>query len=128
MFYTKIGIQKSKSDIQKQQQQKQQQKTTRGDVKEVQEEDNPVHIELISKFIKGRFDDPVRTVKVMISDEISTCNHVIDPCQNEYMDGIRGDPYTNPFDRRSQRRLIHCYSTLIGSAHSDDQIQYNLDE
>lgn len=125
---SKIGMQKTKPDTQKHQQQQKQQTTTRGDVKEVVEEDNPVDIELISKLIKGRFDDPVRTVKVMISDELSRCNHVIDPCQNEYMDGIRGDPYTNPFDRRSQRRLIHCHSTLIGSAYSDDQIQYTLDE
>jgi hypothetical protein len=77
-------------------------------------------LEVIAKLRKGRGDDPVVIVGVTLVEKPSTCNSVIQPCQAQLLDGIRGDPVANPLDRRAPRRLIHCDAISVSSLVQDD--------
>jgi 23S rRNA (cytosine1962-C5)-methyltransferase len=88
----------------------------------------PVTISSYAKLRRGRGDDTIETVKVIISDRPSTCNHVVRICQEQYNDGVRGDPTSNPFDRRAQRRLIHCNAMSVSSTiHENDIVEIETD-
>jgi 23S rRNA (cytosine1962-C5)-methyltransferase len=84
-------------------------------------------VEVIAKLRRGRGDDTVETVKVTIPERASTCSNVIRLCQEQCQDGIRGDPASSPFDRRAQRRLIHCNAMSISSHTYDDTIEMETD-
>ena len=77
-------------------------------------------IEVIAKLRRGRGDDTVLVVGMSIAEHFSTGNHVVQVCQEKLQDGIRGDPASNPFDRRAPRRLIHCDAIAVSSLTCDD--------
>lgn len=77
-------------------------------------------VEVIAKLRRGRGDDTVLVVGLSIAEHFSTCNHVVQICQEKLQDGIRGDPASNPFDRRAPRRLIHCDAIAVSSLTCDD--------
>jgi hypothetical protein len=79
----------------------------------------------IAKLRKARGDDVISIMKIHIPDGFSTCNEVVHICQKEYLEGIRGDPTANPFDRRATRRLIHCSSLSLSSLSVDDFVECN---
>ena len=81
-----------------------------------------IQIDITSKLRKGREDDDVLTVKVTIPEIPSTCASVVDPCQMQLRQGIRGDPAANPFDRRAWRRLIHCDAISASSFVFDETV------
>jgi hypothetical protein len=85
-------------------------------------------IDILSKLRKGRNDDAVLTVGVMVVDRMSTCAGLVQPCQTQFLDGIRGDPAANPLDRRASRRLIHCQAVSVSSLNHDDTAQVELEE
>jgi 23S rRNA (cytosine1962-C5)-methyltransferase len=82
-----------------------------------------VSMNIVSKLRKGRGDDAVQTVRVTVPEVFSTCSSVVDPCQAQFQDGIRGDPGANPFDRRAPRRLIHCSSLSVSSLIVDESLR-----
>jgi len=84
---------------------------------------NLVGINLLSKVKNGRSFDQVSTVDFTIVEDFSTCNHVVQACQERLGDGIRGDPAANPFDRRAPRRLIHCDGISVSSLAFDDEAE-----
>ena len=77
-------------------------------------------LEIIAKLRKGRLEDVVMTVGVAFTEMFSTCSSVVQPCQAQFQDGIRGDPTANPFDRRAPRRLIHCDAISASSLVHDE--------
>lgn len=79
-------------------------------------------IDVIAKLRKGRLDDVVLTTQVSIPEGVSTSNDVVQICQKEFLDGIRGDYSANPLDRRSSRRLVHCSSLEVSSLTHDDTL------
>jgi hypothetical protein len=83
--------------------------------------------DVVAKVRKGRMDDVVLTTDVSIPDGASTTNDVVQICQKEFDDGIRGDPNANPLDRRANRRLIHCSSMSISSLTFDDVVEAEID-
>ena len=87
----------------------------------------PAVVESMAKLRRGRGEDIVETVKITIPEVPSTCSNVIRICQDEYHDGIRGDPSSSPFDRRAQRRLIHCNAMSVSSQTFDDTIEIETD-
>lgn len=82
-------------------------------------------IDVIAKLRKGRLDDIVLTTHVSIPEGASTSNDVVQICQKEFLDGIRGDFSANPLDRRSNRRLIHCSSLAVSSLTYDETLDAN---
>jgi 23S rRNA (cytosine1962-C5)-methyltransferase len=82
-----------------------------------------VSMNIVSKLRKGRGDDAIQTVRVTVPEVFSTCSTVVDPCQAQFQDGIRGDPGANPFDRRAPRRLIHCNSLSVSSLIVDESLR-----
>jgi 23S rRNA (cytosine1962-C5)-methyltransferase len=82
----------------------------------------------IAKLRKNRADDAVQTVNVHVAGALSTCSSVVDPCQSQFQDGIRGDPVANPFDRRAPRRLIHCKTLSASSLTHDETVTFNLED
>jgi S-adenosylmethionine-dependent methyltransferase len=85
-------------------------------------------MDIISKLRKGRNDDTVLTVGVTVVERMSTCNGLVQPCQRQFLDGIRGDPAANPLDRRASRRLIHCQALSVSSLVHDDAVQVEIDK
>ncbi|CAJ1946304.1 unnamed protein product [Cylindrotheca closterium] len=81
-----------------------------------------IDIQLVSKVRKGREGDTCQTVRFEIPEHKSTCANIIEHAQSKFNDGIRGDPAANPFDRRSPRRLIHCFSLSASSLISDEDV------
>ena len=77
-----------------------------------------VKIDILSRLKKWREDDPVASVSLTFPMGISTCNHAVLLCQDRFGDGVRGDATTDPLDRRSPRRLVHCTSLLASSSSS----------
>ena len=77
-------------------------------------------LEIIAKLRKGRLEDVVMTIGVAFTEMFSTCSSVVQPCQAQFQDGIRGDPTANPFDRRAPRRLIHCDAISASSLVHDE--------
>mmetsp|Transcript_40337 Transcript_40337/g.56785 ORF Transcript_40337/g.56785 Transcript_40337/m.56785 type:complete len:760 (+) Transcript_40337:2-2281(+) len=82
-----------------------------------------IEMEIISKVRKGRGDDIIITVGVGISEEFSTCTHVVHACQEQLKDGVRGDPTANPLDRRAPRRVVHCDALSVSSLIHDEEIE-----
>jgi len=80
-------------------------------------------IDIVAKLRKGRDDDMVLTTEVSIPDGASTSNDVVQICQRQFLDGVRGDPGANPFDRRANRRLVHCSSLSVSSLSHDDVVE-----
>jgi len=85
-----------------------------------------IEIDIVGKLRKGRDSDVVHTVSVVSPEGPSTCSSIIDACQNQFQQGIRGDAAANPFDRRARRRLIHCRSLSVSSLAQDDHIDVEL--
>eukprot|EP00536_Pseudo-nitzschia_multiseries_P011002 jgi/Psemu1/27583/gm1.27583_g len=82
--------------------------------------DDAIQLDMVSRVRKGREGDACQTVRFVISEHFATCSSVVNPAQVQFEDGIRGDPGANPFDRRAQRRLIHCNSMSVSSLTFDD--------
>lgn len=82
-----------------------------------------MQLEIIAKLRKGRLEDVVMAIGVAFTEKFSTCSSVVQPCQAQFQDGIRGDPSANPFDRRAPRRLIHCDAISISSLVHDENAQ-----
>jgi len=82
-----------------------------------------VGVNILSKVKRGRSLDQVSTVEFTVVEDLSNCNHVVQACQEQLSDGIRGDPAANPFDRRAPRRLIHCNEISISSLAFDDDAE-----
>ena len=80
-------------------------------------------MEILSKLRKGRLGDNVLTIGMAIVDMASNCNHVVQACQNQLQEGVRGDPSGNPFDRRAPRRLVHCDAMSVSSLGFDDDAE-----
>lgn len=90
-------------------------------------DENKSTLEVISKIRKGRGDDVIISAKVSIPDGSSTCNDVVQLCQREYKNGVRGDPAANPLDRRANRRLVHCSELSVSSLSQDDFVNPTCD-
>ena len=86
-----------------------------------------IKMNTISKLRKGRADDVVLTVGVTVVEHQSTCTSLVQPCQNQFLDGIRGDPTANPLDRRASRRLLHCNALSVSSLVHDDTANVELE-
>ena len=82
-----------------------------------------IQMEILSKLRKGRLGDNVLTIGMAIVDMASNCNHVVQACQNQLQEGVRGDPSGNPFDRRAPRRLVHCDAMSVSSLGFDDDAE-----
>lgn len=87
-----------------------------------------IKMDTISKLRKGRQDDVALTVGVTVVEHQSTCTSLVQPCQNQFLDGIRGDPASNPLDRRASRRLLHCKGLSVSSLIHDDTGNVEVDE
>ena len=79
-----------------------------------------IDMQEMAKLKKARGDDVVETVKITIPEQLSTCDHVVRICQEEYLDGIRGDPIAHPLERFASRRLLHCNAMAVSSLVQDD--------
>ncbi|CAB9520627.1 large subunit methyltransferase I [Seminavis robusta] len=77
-------------------------------------------IDIASTLRRGRREDTVQTVKVMVPEQFSSCNSIIQACQKQFQDGIRGDPAGNPLGRLANRRLLHCNAVSISSLVHDE--------
>jgi len=86
-----------------------------------------VALQVKSKLRKGRGDDTLFTATINIPDGLSDCGDVVQLCQDQFLDGVRGDPNANPLDRRAARRLIHCSSISASSLIQDDSISVACD-
>ncbi len=84
---------------------------------------NDAKFETYAKVRKGRGNDVVTTIKLMISDGASTCNHAVQLCQQQFIDGIRGDAKANPLERRANRRLTHCSALTVSSLTHDELVE-----
>lgn len=84
-------------------------------------------IDVVAKLRKGRDDDIVLTTEVMIPDGVSSTYDAVQVCQNQLLDGIRGDSNANPLDRRASRRLVHCSSLSVSSLNYDDVVETEVD-
>jgi hypothetical protein len=82
-----------------------------------------VEMAIMSKVRKGRGDDATQTVRITIPEHMSTCSSIVAHAQEQFNDGIRGDPAGNPFDRRAPRRLIHCNALSVSSLVYDEEAQ-----
>jgi len=100
----------------------------RSKIKESALSKEKVEMDIVSKLRKGRGDDTVQTVRVTVPEGFSTCSTIVDPCQAQFQDGIRGDPGANPFDRRASRRLIHCNALSVSSLIQDESIRSQTPE
>lgn len=85
--------------------------------------DESVEMGIMAKVRKGRGDDTTQTVRITIPEHMSTCSSVVTHVQEQFKDGIRGDPAGNPFDRRAPRRLIHCNALSVSSLVYDEEAQ-----
>ena len=86
-----------------------------------------IDMSIMARVRKGRDEDAIQTVRIVIPEHISTCTSVIEHVQTQFQDGIRGDPVANPFDRRAARRLIHCQSLSVSSLAYDEDVKVDLD-
>lgn len=84
-------------------------------------------MDVVATLKKGRNDDVVHAVKIVVPEAPSSCSSVVEPCQEQLQQGIRGDPAANPFDRRARRRLIHCRSMSVSSLVYDENMQVEID-
>jgi hypothetical protein len=82
-----------------------------------------VEMAIMAKVRKGRGDDTTQTVRITIPEHMSTCSSIVAHAQEQFKDGIRGDPAGNPFDRRASRRLIHCNVLSVSSLVYDEEAQ-----
>ncbi|KAL9180771.1 hypothetical protein ACHAXT_011224 [Thalassiosira profunda] len=78
-------------------------------------DESTAQIEILSRVKRGRDADPVATVAIDLTDGASTCSHAVLLCQERLGDGVRGDPQSDPLDRRASRRLVHCESIAVSS-------------
>lgn len=95
--------------------------STESSAKELSQEE--ITSQVLSKLRTARDDDIVHTVRYVFPERKSSCDSVVPLCQDEFKDGIRGDPAANPFDRRAPRRLIHCQSMSVSSLAVDDALE-----
>lgn len=89
--------------------------------------DEAVSMRATSRVRKGREGDSCQTVHVTVQEHVSTCSSITSHVQDQFDDGIRGDPGANPFDRRAPRRLIHCKRLVVSSLVFDDDIQGDIE-
>eukprot|EP00540_Astrosyne_radiata_P007219 CAMPEP_0116833194 /NCGR_PEP_ID=MMETSP0418-20121206/6305_1 /TAXON_ID=1158023 /ORGANISM="Astrosyne radiata, Strain 13vi08-1A" /LENGTH=449 /DNA_ID=CAMNT_0004462625 /DNA_START=1 /DNA_END=1347 /DNA_ORIENTATION=- len=78
-----------------------------------------IQMEVISKLRKGRSDDKVLTVGMAVVDRPSTCSQMVQACQSQLKEGVRGDATANPFNRRAPRRF--CDAIAVSSLKVDDE-------
>ena len=86
-------------------------------------ENQDVDIKTIKTLDRSRREDIAVIVSIDGFDSPMICSTILDPIQNQFEDGIRGDPFSAPLDRRAQRRLIHCESIQVSSLLQDDWIE-----
>jgi len=96
--------------------------------KDISIDKGSIKMDTFSKLRKGREDDIVLTVGVTVIEHQSTCTSLVQPCQSQFLDGIRGDPTANPLDRRASRRLLHCKGLSVSSLIHDDTANIEIDE
>ena len=89
--------------------------------------DDSIQVDMISRVRKGREGDASQTVRFVVTEHFSTCSSLISRAQNQFEDGIRGDPAANPFERRAPRRLIHCNSIAVSSLIFDETTEAETD-
>ena len=82
-----------------------------------------MNMDIVSKVRRGRGEDTVQTVKVMVPEILSSCSSIVQACQQQFQDGIRGDPAGNPLGRLANRRLIHCNSVSVSSLTFDETVE-----
>ena len=80
-------------------------------------------MDVLSTVRRGRADDAVQTVKVMVNEKFSSCSSIIHACQQQFQDGIRGDPAGNPLGRLANRRLVHCNAVSVSSLVFDESLE-----
>ena len=80
-------------------------------------------LDVVSRLRKGRGDDVVQTVRVVIPERPSVCTHAVELCQSQLEDGIRGDAAASPLDRRAPRRLVHCHALSVSSLTHDESVE-----
>jgi S-adenosylmethionine-dependent methyltransferase len=80
-------------------------------------------MEILSTLKRGRTEDIVQTVKVMVPEKLSSCSSIVHACQEQFQDGIRGDPAGNPLCRLANRRLVHCMAVSVSSLVHDESIE-----
>lgn len=101
--------------------------TPKAKTKEAEVPKELTKMEMLSKVRKGRGGDTVLNVALTFVEQFSSCTSVVQPCQAQFADGIRGDPNANPLDRRAPRRLIHCDSISVSSLSHDESVQLETD-
>lgn len=79
-----------------------------------------VEIKSLAKLKKARAENAVETVRIDVPEQLSNCNSIVQLCQQQFLDGIRGDPLAHPLDRRAHRRLIHCQEMTVSSLVQDE--------
>lgn len=84
-------------------------------------------MEVLSTVRRGRGTDTVQTVKVLVQDDVSSCSSIVQSCQQQFQDGIRGDPAGNPLGRLANRRLVHCAAVSASSLVHDESIEVEID-
>ena len=84
-------------------------------------------MEVLSTVRRGRGTDTVQTVKVLVQDDVSSCSSIVQSCQQQFQDGIRGDPAGNPLGRLANRRLVHCAAVSASSLVHDESIEVETD-
>ncbi|KAL7548299.1 hypothetical protein ACHAWF_011587 [Thalassiosira exigua] len=78
-------------------------------------DESAARIEVLSRLRTGRDADPAQTVRLDLPGGTSTCAAATLLCQDRLGDGVRGDPLSDPLDRRASRRLVHCASLAATS-------------
>ena len=82
-----------------------------------------INMDMMSRLKRNRDGDVCQTVRFVVQEHASTCSSIISHAQNQFEDGIRGDPAADPFDRRAPRRLIHCNSLTVSSLLFDESVE-----
>lgn len=88
---------------------------------------NELNMDIVSTLRRARGEDAVQTVKVMVPETFSSCSSVLQACQKQFQDGIRGDPAGNPLGRLAHRRLMHCNAVSLSSLVFDETVEVETD-
>ena len=85
---------------------------------------NAVTSNIVARLRKGRGDDVVETVHLVMADRPSICAHAVPACQTQFGQGIRGDAAGSPLDRYAPRRLIHCRTLSVSSLVDEEHLEH----
>jgi len=84
-------------------------------------------IETLSTVRRNRGSDTVQTIKVLVQESFSSCTSIVQACQQQFQDGIRGDPAGNPLGRLANRRLAHCSAVSVSSLLHDESVEVEIE-